>query len=83
MFRRRPFRRLPLVRRRRPPPSPGAPPHRPPLPPRVLQALARANRLVADEQFVEAAKVYGATRPYRHPKSAPPCQPAAVAAARR
>lgn len=45
MFRRRPFRRPPLFRRR-------------PLPPRVRQDLARAHRLMADGQFAEAAEVF-------------------------
>lgn len=49
MFRRRPFRpRRPLLRRQRPP-----------LPPRVRQALARANSLMADGQFAEAANIFG------------------------
>ena len=59
MFRRRPFRRRPsLVRRRPPPVPPGALPRRSPLPPRVRRALARANRLMADGQFVEAAHIF-------------------------
>ena len=55
MPRRRPFRRRPLGRRR---PPLGMPPRRPPLPPRVRQALARANGLMADGQFAEAADVF-------------------------
>jgi len=48
MFRRRPFRRLrrPLLRGRRP------------LPPRVRQALIRANRLMAEGQFAEAGGIF-------------------------
>ncbi len=61
MLRRRPFRRRPLLRRRPPPPPPppSAPPPRPLLPPRVRQALARANSLMADGQFAEAADIFG------------------------
>ena len=61
MFRRRPFRR-PRLGRRRPPPFPpgaGVPPRRPPLPTGVRQELARANSLMADGQFAEAADVFG------------------------
>ena len=57
MFRRRPFRRPPLFRRR-PLPLPGAPPHRSPLPHRARRALARANRLMAERQFAEAANIF-------------------------
>lgn len=56
MFRRRPFRRRPLLRRR-PPRRP--PPLRPPLAPRARRALAHANKLMADGQFAEAAKIFG------------------------
>lgn len=49
MFRRRPFRRPPLFRRR---------PPRPSVPPRARQALAHANRLMANEQFAEAAVIF-------------------------
>jgi len=59
MFRRRPFRRRPpLVRRRPQPAPPGALPRCPSLPPRVRRALARANRLMVDRQFVEAAHIF-------------------------
>ena len=57
MFRRRPFRRPPLFRRR-PRSRPAPPPTRRPLPPRVRQALTRANRLMADGQFAEAAGIF-------------------------
>ncbi|MFQ6102598.1 MAG: hypothetical protein ACE5OS_15410 [Anaerolineae bacterium] len=53
MFRRRPFRRRPPLRYRRPP-SP-----RRPLPPRIRKALERANSLMADGQFAEAASIFG------------------------
>jgi tetratricopeptide (TPR) repeat protein len=59
MFRRRPFRRRPLIRRRQPLPPAGAPPHRPLLSPEARQALARANRLMADGQFAKAANLFG------------------------
>ncbi len=61
MFRRRPFRRPPLFRRRIPlrPHPPGAPPPPPPLSPRAHRALARANGLMADGQFTEAANIFG------------------------
>ena len=52
MFRRRPFRRPPLSRRR-------PPLRRNPLPPRVRQALARANRLMGEGQFAEAGRIFG------------------------
>ena len=60
MFRRRPRTRRPLLRRRprRPLGPRGAPPRRPPLPPRIKQALARANRLMANSQFGEAAAIF-------------------------
>ena len=58
MFRKRPSRRPRLTRPRlrRPlrAPAPGRP-----LQPRVPPALARANRLMADEQFGDAAAIYG------------------------
>jgi len=54
MFRGRPFRRRPLRR-----PLPPGDPHRRPLPPRVRQALTRANSLMADGQFAEAAAIFG------------------------
>jgi tetratricopeptide (TPR) repeat protein len=64
MLRRRSPRRRSLVRRRalrRPPPAivprPGLRP-RPALPPLVREALARANRLMADGQFAEAAAAF-------------------------
>ena len=57
MFRRRPLRRRPLGRRR-PPPGPGAPLSHRPLPSRARQALTRANRLMADGQWTEAARVF-------------------------
>jgi hypothetical protein len=58
MFRRRPIR--PGQLRRRPvPPPPGGPPPRRPLAARALKALARANRLMADGQFAEAAEIFG------------------------
>ena len=57
MFRKRPFRRprLTRLRLRRPhrAPEPGHP-----LQPRVPPALARANSLMADEQFGDAAAIY-------------------------
>jgi len=58
MIRRRPFRRPPLFRRRIPlrRHPPGAPP---PLPPKARLMLARANRLMADGQFIEAADIFG------------------------
>ena len=61
MIRRRPFRRRPLFRRRIPPRPhpPGAPPPPPPLPPKAHRALARANGLMADGQFTEAANIFG------------------------
>lgn len=59
MFRRRPFRRLPLFRRRPAPSPPEAPPPpRFPLPPQVRRALVRANRLMEDGQFAEAADIF-------------------------
>jgi tetratricopeptide (TPR) repeat protein len=57
MFRRRPLRRRPLGQRR-PLPGPGAPPPRRPLPSKARQALIRANRLMADGQWTEAASVF-------------------------
>ncbi len=51
MNRRRPFRRRPLFRRR-------PPLDRPPLPPRVRRALSRANRLLAEGRFAEAAVAF-------------------------
>ena len=64
MLRRRKGRRRSLMRRRalrrRPPPvvpRPGRRP-RPALPRRVREALARANRLMADGQFAEAAAAF-------------------------
>jgi hypothetical protein len=54
MFRRRPGRRPPLGRRRVPLPGRG----RFPLPPKVRRALIRANRLMADGQFAEAAATF-------------------------
>lgn len=51
------FRRRRPVRR--PPPPLGGPLHRPPLPPRVKRALARANRLMAGGQFAKAAGAFG------------------------
>jgi hypothetical protein len=57
MFRRRPLRRRPLGRRR-PLPGPGAPLPRRPLPSRARRALTRANRLMADGQWAEAASVF-------------------------
>ena len=51
MFRRRPPRRPPVLRR------PAG--HRPPLPPRARRVLARANRLAADGRFAEAAGILG------------------------
>jgi len=61
MLRRRPFRHRPLIRRRPSlsPPPPGSPRPRPPLPPKVRRALARANRLMAEGQFAEAANIFG------------------------
>ena len=56
MLRRRPPRRRPLMRR--PPPVPRGP-RRPSLPPRVRQALVRANGLLADGQFAQAAAAFG------------------------
>jgi len=50
MFRRRPFRRRSLLRRR--------PPRRPPLPPRARRALLRANSLLTDGRFAEAADIF-------------------------
>jgi tetratricopeptide (TPR) repeat protein len=50
VFRKRPFRRRPLARRR--------PPPRPPLPLRVRRTLARANGLMADGRFAEAANIF-------------------------
>lgn len=50
MFRRRPFRR-PARFRRRPP--------RTAVPPRLRRALVRANRLMADGRFDEAAGIFG------------------------
>lgn len=52
MFRRRPFRRPRLFRRRQPLPPP-------PLPRKALRALRRANNLMADGQFTEAARIFG------------------------
>ncbi len=54
MFRRRPGRRPPLGRRGAPLPRRG----RFPLPPQVRRALIRANRLMADGQFSEAAAIF-------------------------
>jgi tetratricopeptide (TPR) repeat protein len=51
MIRRRPFRRG-LLFHRRPPPD------RPPLPPGVRRALTRANGLLAEGQFAEAADIF-------------------------
>ncbi len=61
MIRRRPFRRRPLFRRRIPPRPhpPGAPPPPPPLPPKAHRVLARANGLMVDGQFTEAANIFG------------------------
>jgi len=56
MFRRRP--RRPFLRRR-PPPPPGAPPPGRPLASRLRKILIRANRLMAEERFAEAAAIYG------------------------
>lgn len=58
MFRRRPRRPL-LGRRpfRRLPPRPGAP-HGGPLAPRLRQVLTRANHLMAEGHFAEAAAIY-------------------------
>jgi hypothetical protein len=51
MIRRRPFRRRPLFHRR-------PPPDRPPLPPRVRRALARANGLLVEGRCAEAAGIF-------------------------
>jgi tetratricopeptide (TPR) repeat protein len=58
MLRKRQPGRRPLLRRRalRRPPSPLVP--RPVLPPRVREALAHANRLMADGRFAEAADAF-------------------------
>jgi len=54
MFRRRPPRRRPLGRR-----HPLRPPQgRRPLPPEVRRALDRANRLMASQQFAQAAVIF-------------------------
>jgi tetratricopeptide (TPR) repeat protein len=60
MFRKRPPRRSPLFRRvrRRPPPPFRAIPPRQPLADKLRQVLARANRLMAEERFAEAAAIY-------------------------
>jgi tetratricopeptide (TPR) repeat protein len=60
MFRRRrPFRRPPPLRRRPPvPPPPLVRPPRRPLAAKARKALARANRLMSDEQFVEAGNIF-------------------------
>jgi tetratricopeptide (TPR) repeat protein len=58
MLRSRPFRRRSLSRRRPTPSSPGSPPPRPLLPPGVRRILARANSLLANGQFAEAARVF-------------------------
>lgn len=58
MFRRRP--RRPFVRRRplrRPPLRPGIPLSKP-LASKLRQILTRANQLMAEEQFIEAAAIY-------------------------
>jgi tetratricopeptide (TPR) repeat protein len=54
MFRRRP--RRPFLRRR--PPLPGASPPGRPLASRLRKILIRANRLMAEERFAEAAAIY-------------------------
>jgi len=51
MIRRRPLRRPPVSGRR--------PLRRPPLPPRVRRELVRANHLMADGQFADAAEIFG------------------------
>jgi hypothetical protein len=59
MFRRGPrSRRRALVYPRRRPLMPGGPSRPLPLPPRVRQALSRANQLMAEGQFVEAAVIF-------------------------
>jgi hypothetical protein len=50
------FRRNPRSRHRAL--MPGGLLRRPPLPPRVRRALSRANQLMADGQFVEAAIIF-------------------------
>jgi tetratricopeptide (TPR) repeat protein len=59
MFRRRPPRRRPFLDRRpfRRPPLPGAPFSRP-LASKLRRILARANQLMAEGQFAEAAAIY-------------------------
>lgn len=54
MIRRRPFHRPPHPRRR-----PGRCPGLPSVPPRLHQALARANRLMNQGEFAEAARIFG------------------------
>ncbi len=57
MTRRRFPRRGPLFRRPSSPRLRGGP-RRPPLPPRIRRALARAHHLMADERFTEAAEIF-------------------------
>lgn len=59
MFRRRRPLRRPLLLRRPPvPPPPVAQPPRRPLAAKARKALARANRLMSDGQFAEAADIF-------------------------
>lgn len=58
MFRRRPLRRRPFRPLRRRPMPPGFGPLGRPLAAKLREILVRANRLMAEGQFVEAAAIY-------------------------